>query len=236
MHPGAPADGQAARAHHRGRAGRADSSTACAAPTIPRSSRRCSTSSTREGCRGAAEFACGHGAVSRHNAIGLSARALRARPEYWHWSPMVCLDTRPAPGGCSHSDEHDRKRLHHRRVRSIALLVVALMAAICARAADAGDAAPAFALPTASGEIVSLEKLRGRVVYVDFWASWCGPCRRSFPWMNEMQQKYGARGLHRRRHQRRQEARRRAALPAADPGSVHDRLRPERARRRPRTA
>ena len=42
---------------------------------------------------------------------------------------------------------------------------------------------------------LDLEQYRGQVVLVDFWASWCVPCRRSFPWMNSMQQKYAGDGL-----------------------------------------
>ena len=77
------------------------------------------------------------------------------------------------------------------------LLALAFAFAFAARAfaAAAGEVAPSFALPTANGETIALDSLRGRTVYVDFWASWCGPCRQSFPWMNEMQAKYGGRGL-----------------------------------------
>lgn len=40
-----------------------------------------------------------------------------------------------------------------------------------------------------------MQQHQGKVVYLDFWASWCTPCRKSFPWMNEMQAKYQAQDL-----------------------------------------
>jgi thiol-disulfide isomerase/thioredoxin len=76
-----------------------------------------------------------------------------------------------------------------------AFAAAALAVPAPAPAAAAGEPAPAFTLPDASGAPIALDKLKGRVVYVDFWASWCGPCKRSFPWMGEMQKKYGDGGL-----------------------------------------
>lgn len=43
---------------------------------------------------------------------------------------------------------------------------------------------------TAAAEGLDLSAYRGKVVYLDFWASWCNPCRQSFPWMNTVQQMY----------------------------------------------
>lgn len=60
--------------------------------------------------------------------------------------------------------------------------------------ASAAEKAAPFSLPTRDGNI-SLGEQFGTVVYVDFWASWCGPCRKSFPWMNDMQERYGERGF-----------------------------------------
>lgn len=50
-----------------------------------------------------------------------------------------------------------------------------------------------YAMPGNAAESLDLAAHRGKVVLVDFWASWCEPCRHSFPWLNEMQAKYGDR-------------------------------------------
>src|SRR4029078_4050052 len=89
----------------------------------------------------------------------------------------------------------NRAALHRAMMAVAALALFAALSIPAVRAAGVGEPAPAFALPTASGETIALGGLTGKVVYVDFWASWCGPCRRSFPWMNELVQRYAGQGL-----------------------------------------
>jgi cytochrome c biogenesis protein CcmG/thiol:disulfide interchange protein DsbE len=55
--------------------------------------------------------------------------------------------------------------------------------------------APHFALSGLDGQLIKLDQFRGQVVYLDFWASWCGPCRLSVPWLNQMHASYKAQGL-----------------------------------------
>ncbi|MEZ5498094.1 MAG: TlpA disulfide reductase family protein [Steroidobacteraceae bacterium] len=64
----------------------------------------------------------------------------------------------------------------------MAMLAVALTFASIGPAAVASDGA--------GGDPLQLEQFKGKVVYVDFWASWCAPCRKSFPWMQSIQREF----------------------------------------------
>ena len=58
-----------------------------------------------------------------------------------------------------------------------------------------GQAAPDFALTSLDGKTVKLSDFRGKAVLLNFWATWCEPCKIEMPWFVELQNKYGPQGL-----------------------------------------
>jgi peroxiredoxin len=74
----------------------------------------------------------------------------------------------------------------------IALLLLCLAWSV---AAEDIQQAPDFTLTDANGQSVTLSDLRGQVVMINFWASWCGPCREEMPLLEQIHQRYEALGF-----------------------------------------
>jgi thiol-disulfide isomerase/thioredoxin len=81
-----------------------------------------------------------------------------------------------------------------------ALACIALLISACSQnskqVAQVGKPAPDWTQPLSAGGTLTLSSLRGKPVYLNFFATWCPPCKDEAPFINKMQQQYASRGLH----------------------------------------
>ncbi len=79
------------------------------------------------------------------------------------------------------------------------LSLVLLIFTLPSYAIDADDQAPSIPLKQLEGNIISkiteVNTYKGKLIYLDFWASWCGPCRQSFPFLNKIRNQYSSQGF-----------------------------------------
>ena len=80
-------------------------------------------------------------------------------------------------------------------LRALLGLLLVTSATLASAVATVGAAAPDFTLRTLSGSNMRLQEQRGQVVLVNFWATWCGPCRKEMPHLNRIADKYKSSGL-----------------------------------------
>lgn len=68
--------------------------------------------------------------------------------------------------------------------------LVAFVASVSVNAVEIGQTAPDFTLKSLAHDNLNLQEQRGDIVVINFWASWCGPCRKEMPVLEQLQQKY----------------------------------------------
>jgi peroxiredoxin len=81
------------------------------------------------------------------------------------------------------------------RKTALIFILTGLFVAVSATADQGLGAAPDFSLPDASGGSVALADFKGQVVLINFWASWCGPCREEMPLLDELSTRYAPLGF-----------------------------------------
>jgi len=79
--------------------------------------------------------------------------------------------------------------------RLLRVTAFAALAMACSLVGASTTVAPGFTLPSRSGDSISLEQLKGQVVMLNFWASWCGPCRQEMPLLDQMHKRYSSLGF-----------------------------------------
>lgn len=77
----------------------------------------------------------------------------------------------------------------------IITLMLTLTLPVFANSGQVGTLAPDFSLVDVNGKVVTLKQFRGKVVFLDFWAPWCDPCREEFPALDTLYKKYSNAGL-----------------------------------------
>jgi len=85
--------------------------------------------------------------------------------------------------------------MKNRIAATVAALIIAAIIPLAAPGASSNGPAPQFTLAARGGSDVSLAQYKGKVVMINFWASWCGPCRQEMPLLENIYRKYGKLGF-----------------------------------------